>query len=62
MKCKYCGSGMTDIARISHDYSNHYCHQCKAHFEGATGKEKWWTRKEWDTAIEEAYESERTKQ
>jgi len=45
---------MSDIG--SREYINHYCHWCGCHYDGNVGEElKFWTEKEWEDAIEEAW-------
>ena len=44
---------MDDIG--SKDYVNCYCHYCGCHYAGNVGEKlKFWTKKEWDDAIEKA--------
>jgi len=53
-RCRNYGNSMSDIG--SREYINHYCHWCGCHYDGNVGEElKFWTEKEWEDAIEEAW-------
>lgn len=49
MKCKNCGTIMTDLTNGYGKSRNHICHWCKTHFWNGL----WWTKKEWDDWLTE---------
>ena len=57
-QCRDFGRGMDDIG--SRDYINLICQRCGCHYDGEVGKPlKFWTKKEWETAIETAWENDK---
>ena len=61
-KCSYFDKGMSNLAPLSKDFINFYCHGCSGHYYGTKDNFKFITKEEWDLAIESQEEWDKLKE
>ena len=50
-KCKFCGYSLQCLSTAISLYHNSICLKCQAHYAGATGKARWYNKKEWESYV-----------
>jgi len=52
MECKFCGSSMDNMAKLSREFNSYICHnQCSSHYYGNKGQEQWYDKNAWDNYV-----------